>query len=205
MSYVVALTGGIASGKSTVAKLFGEQNIDVIDADIIAREVVEPGMPALNAIKQHFGPDILLSDGSLNRKKLRTIIFSNPDEKHWLNQLLHPLIQQRTRQLIANSRSLWCLWVIPLLVENQLQDQANRILVVDIEPQEQRKRVCQRDNVNAQQAEAIIQSQATRAQRLAIADDIIDNSLPKDRLIEQIQKLTMTYNQLAQQFKGLEK
>ncbi len=199
MSYVVALTGGIASGKSTVAELFAQQGIEVIDADIIARQVVEIGSPALTAIEQHFGRDILLPEGQLNRPRLRDIIFSHPNEKTWLNNLLHPLIQQRTEQLIANSQSLWCLWVVPLLLENNLQHRANRVVVVDSEPQQQLARVLARDNVSQQQATAILEAQASRPQRLAIADDIIDNTVDdRSALIKRVEELTLRYNYLAQ-------
>ncbi|MBT0720111.1 dephospho-CoA kinase [Rosenbergiella collisarenosi] len=202
MTYIVALTGGIASGKSTVADLFAAKNIAIIDADVIAREVVEPGQPALVAMKERFGQTILLADGTLDRKQLRSIIFSEAQHKTWLNASLHPLIQQKTQLQIAQCSAEWCLWVVPLLVENQLQHLAQRVVVVDSDEARQIERVCKRDNVSHQEALAIIRAQATREQRLAIADDIIDNNLSKSALDEKVSQLILAYNQLAADYKG---
>ena len=202
MTYIVALTGGIASGKSTVADLFAAKNIAIIDADIIAREVVEPGQPALVAMEERFGQKILLADGTLDRKQLRSIIFSEAQHKTWLNALLHPLIQQKTQLQIAQCSAEWCLWVVPLLVENQLQHLAQRVVVVDSDEARQIERVCKRDNVSHQEALAIIRAQATREQRLAIADDVIDNNLSKSALDEKVSQLILAYNQLAADYKG---
>lgn len=202
MTYIVALTGGIASGKSTVADLFAAKNIAIIDADVIAREVVEPGQPALVAMKERFGQKILLADGTLDRKQLRSIIFSEAQHKTWLNALLHPLIQQKTQLQIAQCSVEWCLWVVPLLVENQLQHLAQRVVVVDSDEARQIERVCKRDNMSHQEALAIIRAQATREQRLAIADDIIDNNLSKSALDEKVSQLILAYNQLAADYKG---
>lgn len=120
MRYIVALTGGIGSGKSTVANAFADLGINVIDADIIARQVVEPGAPALHAIADHFGANMIAADGTLQRRALRERIFANPEEKNWLNALLHPLIQQETQHQIQQATSPYVLWVVPLLVENSL-------------------------------------------------------------------------------------
>ena len=128
MAYLVALTGGIGSGKSTVANAFARFGVAIVDADIIARQVVEPGTPALDAIAAHFGNEMLLADGSLNRAALRQRIFSDPDEKRWLNQLLHPQIQRETQRQLANAQSCYVLWVVPLLVENGLQDRAEKAI-----------------------------------------------------------------------------
>ncbi|MCL9668339.1 dephospho-CoA kinase [Rosenbergiella epipactidis] len=202
MTYIVALTGGIASGKSTVAELFAASHVEIIDADLIAREVVEPGQPALATMADYFGQHILMDNGQLDRKKLREIIFSTPEHKQWLNNLLHPLIQQRTQQKIAQCAGQWCLWVVPLLVENQLQHLAQRVIVVDIDEEKQIKRVCERDSIPRSQALAIIHAQATRQQRLAIANDVIDNNLSKSALAEKVSQLILTYNQLASEYKG---
>ena len=143
MRYTVALTGGIGSGKSTVANAFADLGINVIDADIIARQVVEPGRPALRAIAEHFGADMIAADGTLQRRALRERIFANPEEKNWLNALLHPLIQQETQHQIQQATSPYVLWVVPLLVENSLYKKANRVLVVDVSPETQLKRTMQ--------------------------------------------------------------
>ncbi|CAI2401420.1 dephospho-CoA kinase [Serratia plymuthica] len=176
MAYIVALTGGIGSGKSTVAEAFARHGVEIVDADVIARQVVEPGTPALAAIAERFGNEMLLADGTLNRTALRQRIFSTPDEKRWLNQLLHPLIHQETQRQLAQVASPYALWVVPLLVENNLQARADRVLVVDVDSETQLARTITRDGINRQQAQNIVSAQATREQRLAAADDIIDNS-----------------------------
>ena len=142
MRYIVALTGGIGSGKSTVANAFADLGINVIDADIIARQVVEPGAPALHAIADHFGANMIAADGTLQRRALRERIFANPEEKNWLNALLHPLIQQETQHQIQQATSPYVLWVVPLLVENSLYKKANRVLVVDVSPGNARSSPC---------------------------------------------------------------
>ncbi|NIG87420.1 dephospho-CoA kinase [Serratia symbiotica] len=176
MAYIVALTGGIGSGKSTVANAFARHSVAVVDADVIARQVVEPGTPALAKIAERFGNEILLASGALNRAVLRQRIFSQPDDKIWLNQLLHPLIRQETQRQLAQATSPYALWVVPLLVENGLQDRADRVLVIDVNTETQRARTFARDGISRQQVQDILSAQATREQRLAIADDIIDNS-----------------------------
>lgn len=176
MAYIVALTGGIGSGKSTVADAFARHGVEIVDADVIARQVVEPGAPALDAIVERFGNEMLLADGTLNRSALRQRIFSNPDEKRWLNQLLHPLIHQETQRQLAQVASPYALWVVPLLVENNLQARADRVLVVDVDSETQLARTVARDGIDRQQAQNIMSAQATREQRLAVADDTIDNS-----------------------------
>lgn len=197
MAYIVALTGGIGSGKSTVANAFASFGVTIVDADVIARQVVEPGTPALAAIAAHFGNEILQPDGSLNRSTLRQRIFSNPDEKHWLNQLLHPLIHHETQQQLAKAPSPYALWVVPLLVENGLQDKADRVLVVDVDGETQLARTLARDGISRQQALNILSAQATREQRLAIADDVIDNSGPAQEIEPHAAALHRRYLELA--------
>lgn len=197
MAYIVALTGGIGSGKSTVAEGFAQQGITIIDADIIARQVVEPGTAALSAIAKRFGPEILNADGTLNRSALRTKIFSSEREKEWLNQLLHPLIHTETRRQLLAAPGPYVMWVIPLLIENSLQSQAQRVLVVDVTPEIQLQRTLARDDVSLEQAEKILSAQASREQRLAYADDIIDNSLSQSELAPQIAMLHQRYLELA--------
>lgn len=194
MALIIGLTGGIASGKTTIANLFHEHfNIDIIDADVVARQVVEKGTPGLNAIAGHFGPDILTAEGTLNRGKLREQIFSHEEEKQWLNQLLHPLIRQQMQEEINRVSSPYALLVIPLLIENNLQSMANRILVIDVDEETQIDRTMQRDKVSVQQAKAILASQATRSERLAHADDVIKNDAQNEKLLPQITLLHQKY------------
>ncbi|MCR6739824.1 dephospho-CoA kinase [Aeromonas dhakensis] len=173
--YVVAITGGIGSGKTTVANQFAELGIEVVDADIIAREVVEPGTPALAAIATHFGADVIAPDGRLDRRQLRERVFTDPQAKGWLNALLHPLIRSEMQRQCAAARSPYCLLVVPLLVENRLTALANRVLVIDVDEATQIERTCRRDGVSREQAEAILAAQASRTERLAAADDVLDN------------------------------
>ena len=190
MTFVVGLTGGIASGKTTVANLFHDQfNIDIIDADVVAREVVEKGSAGLASIAHHFGQDILEQNGQLNRAKLRERIFSHPDEKKWLDSLMHPLIRDKMQQDLSKVTTPYALLVVPLLIENQLQFMADRILVVDVSLDTQIKRTMKRDNVPKVQVESILSTQASREQRIEFADDIILNDDDNHKLLPQITKL----------------
>ncbi|PFG55359.1 dephospho-CoA kinase [Vibrio sp. ES.051] len=194
MALVIGLTGGIASGKTTVANLFKQQfKIDIVDADIVAREVVEPGTPGLNAIIEHFGHDIIREDQSLDRTKLREKIFSNPNEKAWLNALLHPIIREKMIEDLQQVTSDYALLVVPLLVENRLDNLCDRVLVVDVEPSTQISRTIKRDNVSEDQVRAILASQASQEQRLAIADDVVKNNPNDPDLLLQITNLHEKY------------
>ncbi|HHP0490051.1 TPA: dephospho-CoA kinase [Vibrio harveyi] len=194
MAFVIGLTGGIASGKTTVANLFKQQfKIDIVDADIVAREVVEPGTPGLNAIIEHFGTDIVRADQTLDRAKLREKIFSNPEEKAWVNGLLHPMIREKMIEDLEQVTSDYALLVVPLLVENKLDSLCDRVLVVDVEPQTQISRTVKRDNVSEEQAKAILASQASREQRLALADDVVKNNPDDPDLLLQITDLHEKY------------
>ncbi|ANR78696.1 dephospho-CoA kinase [Kosakonia sacchari] len=205
MGYTVALTGGIGSGKSTVANAFAALGVNVIDADIIARQVVEPGSEALRAIVGHFGAEMLHKDGSLNRRLLREHIFASPADKTWLNGLLHPLIQQLTQRQIAQATSPYVLWVVPLLVENQLYDKADRVLVIDVPVETQISRTMQRDGVSREHAEKILEAQASREARLAIADDVIDNNGAPDAIASDVARLHAAYLHYASQAVSQEK
>ncbi|EKJ9784841.1 dephospho-CoA kinase [Klebsiella aerogenes] len=205
MGYTVALTGGIGSGKSTVADEFAHLGVTVIDADIIARQVVEPGTPALLAIAERFGPQMINDDGSLNRRRLRERIFAHSEDKAWLNALLHPLIQQETRRQIQASTSPYLLWVVPLLVENRLTDKADRVLVVDVPKETQIERTIRRDGVSREHAEHILAAQATREQRLAAADDVIENMGSADAVASHVARLHDKYLMLASQAASQEK
>ncbi|WP_318423279.1 dephospho-CoA kinase [Photobacterium leiognathi] len=199
MSLVIGLTGGIGSGKTTVANLFADTyGIDIIDADIVAREVVEPNTFGLNAIIEKCGKEILLEDGTLNRSKLRDAIFSQPELKTWLNNLLHPLIREKMQQDINQSQSPYCLLVVPLMVENNLQTMTHRLLVVDVDEQVQIQRTQQRDNVSIEQIKNILASQASREQRLDAADDVITNNGDNKALVSQVEQLHLQYLKMSQ-------
>lgn len=198
--YVVAITGGIGSGKTTVANQFAALGIEVVDADLIAREVVAPGTPALAAITSHFGPEILTEQGLLDRRVLRERIFSDPAAKSWLNALLHPIIRSEMLRQCAAVSSPYCLLVVPLLVENRLTELADRVLVIDVDEATQIERTCRRDGVNREQAQAILASQASRSERLAMADDVLDNqSGTTETIRERILALHETYLAFASQ------
>ena len=195
--FVVGLTGGIGSGKSTVAEMFVDFKVNLVDADIASRAVVAPGSRALAQISEHFGPEILLSDGSLDRGALRRVIFHDEREKHWLEALLHPLIREWLTQQISNSRSAYCLLVSPLLLETGQAELVDRILVVDVSVDTQVARTLVRDGGEERTTRAIIAAQMDRSQRLEHADDIINNELPVQSLKRQIEALHQQYLAMA--------
>ena len=193
MTMVIGLTGGIGSGKTTVANVFAEYGIDLIDADIIARDVVAIGSVGLARITEKFGNRILLNDGNLDRSQLRTAIFSDPQLKNWLNQLLHPLIREKMLADIDRATSPYCLLIVPLMIENNLQTLTDRLLVVDVDQQTQIMRTQQRDNVSLEQINNILAAQASRQQRLDAADDIICNNGDNQALLTQVAQLHLHY------------
>lgn len=172
---IVGLTGGIGSGKSAAADLFAAKGVELVDTDVLAREVVEPGTPALAAIAERFGDDILGAGGALDRAKLRAIVFAQPAEKQWLEALLHPLINDLLRSRLASFQGAYCLLVSPLLLETAQAALVDRILVIDLDRQEQLQRTLRRDGSTQATVEAILDSQVSREERLARADDIISN------------------------------
>ncbi|MES9868359.1 MAG: dephospho-CoA kinase [Sedimenticola sp.] len=174
--FTVGLTGGIGSGKSVVARRFADLGVPVIDADLVAREVVEPGQPALAEITARFGSQLLDDEGKLRRKALREIVFNDNKAREDLEAILHPRIRQRMQQKLESLSAPYTILAIPLLVETAQQDRVDRVLVVDCAVDEQIRRVSQRDGITSEQARAILDTQATREQRLGVADDIIDNS-----------------------------
>ncbi|WP_417663767.1 dephospho-CoA kinase [Pseudidiomarina donghaiensis] len=195
--FVVGVTGGIGSGKTTVTDLFYQQGIDVVDADVIARGIMNPGSTALEAVKQRFGEQALNPDGSLHRAWLRERIFAHPEDKTWLNNLTHPLVREQLLQQLAQAQSPYVILSAPLLIENRLTQLCDRVLVVDVSEATQIKRTAARDNTNAEQVQAIIAAQASREQRLAAADNVIDNNGAVEELPKQVEKLHELYLRLA--------
>ena len=193
MPYVVALSGGVASGKSTIANLFAQLGVPIIDADIIARQVVEVGTEALAQIVKHFSTEILLPNGELDRSQLREIIFNNDHERLWLNNLLHPIIHQITQKQIAKQTAPYVIWVVPLLIENNLHQLADRVLMVDVPETLQMERLIYRDKISESLAKRMIRTQVPLAERLSYADDIIVNNGNLASLSEQVNKLHQQY------------
>ncbi|MFV1873658.1 MAG: dephospho-CoA kinase [Oleiphilus sp.] len=194
---IVGLSGGIGSGKTAASDTFAELGVNIIDADIVAREVVEPGSKALKSIAKHFGNDILLNDGSLNRANLRQRIFSSPEEKSWLENLLHPIIRQEIKHQLSQSNSAYTILVSPLLFETDQQELVDRTLLIDVPEELQITRASQRDNNSAEQIQKIIDSQLPRNVKLKKADDVICNDKAIEYLKSEIEKIHSYYLELA--------
>jgi dephospho-CoA kinase len=190
---IIGLTGGIGSGKSEVSRRFETLGVTVVDADLVAREVVEPGSSALNAIAEHFGSHILIADKSLNRGKLRGLIFDNKVEKVWLENLLHPMIRAEIISQLQSSPSPYTILSSPLLLETNQDELVDRVLVVDASEELQLARASKRDLSNPDDIKKIIATQMTRAERRAKADDILENHGDLINLNAQIEKLHNFY------------
>ena len=190
--FVVGLTGGIGSGKSAATAYFEKLGIDIVDADEVARDVVAPGSEGLKEIVNRFGNSILLEDGNLNRAALREKVFSDINEKNWLNNLLHPLIRSRMQHLIGESTSPYCILSVPLLVENKLTEMCNYVVVVDCPETMQLERALKRDGSTEETIRNIMASQATRNERIEAADTVLDNSTTLSALSAQIADLHNT-------------
>ena len=190
---IIGLTGGIGSGKSTVTQLFADFSIPIIDADVIAHQITQPNQPALKLIAENISNETINNDGSLNRDKLRALIFSQPHQKQQLENLLHPLVYAEIAAQIAELNTAYCIVSVPLLIETQKTQMVDRVLVIDCSEQQQIQRVMQRSQLTKAQVHAIMATQASRAQRQAVADDIIDNSNSFIHLAEQVKKLHNSY------------
>ncbi|WP_293730421.1 dephospho-CoA kinase [uncultured Actinobacillus sp.] len=203
MSYVVGLTGGIGSGKSTVANLFADLGVPIVDADIVARQVVEKGSPLLTQIAAHFGEQVLTEKGELNRATLRELVFQNEAERSWLNGLLHPAIRTEMIAQLQAQSAPYVLFVVPLLIENNLCELCHRVLVVDVKAETQLIRASRRDNNNIQLIQEIMNAQVSRETRLSYADDVINNDAEQtentEGLRENVLKLHRTYLDLAKE------
>ena len=195
--FVVGLTGGIGSGKTEVSNRFAALGVPIIDTDHLARELVQPGQAALEEIVASFGLDCLDEQGGLRRSYLRERVFTDADGRHRLEAILHPRIRALMKTRIAALSVPYCIAVIPLLIESRMASLVDRILVVDVTEDEQIRRVTSRDGVTAEQATRILAAQASRSQRLAQADDVLDNSSNFDLLTRQIAVLHERYLALA--------
>lgn len=196
-TWVIGLTGGIGSGKTTAAHFFQELNVPIIDADHLAREVTKTNTPAYQQILEHFGAIVLNPDNTLNRKQLREIIFSNLAEKVWLETLLHPLIRNEMRKQIKQVTTPYCICVIPLLAEASGIEFLDRILVIESLREMQIARTQQRDNNTVELVENILQTQASTEHRRRIAHDIIVNDNDLDDLRQKVQLLHEKYLQMS--------
>ncbi|MCH9047510.1 MAG: dephospho-CoA kinase [Proteobacteria bacterium] len=192
----IGLSGGIGSGKSTACEIFSELKVPVIDADVIAVKAVEPGMPALQSIIDEFGVKIITKDGYLNRKELRDRIFKNESDRRKLESILHPVIYKEIARQTKGINSAYCIISIPLLLETGPSDIIDRILVIDIPKELQLSRASARDNASLKNIETIIHSQISRDDRLAAADDIINNEGDIENLRKQIYDLHEFYKSI---------
>lgn len=193
----IGLTGGIGSGKTTVADLFAELNVPVIDADDIAREVVAPGSQALEQIRHAFGEWAIAADGSLDRSAMRELIFADTEQKRKLEAIVHPKVRQTILKRVASLDASYCIICVPLLVESDMVNLVDRVLVVDCPVETQVERVTKRDCLDEKIVRAIIASQVTREQRKALANDLIDNASSDSMLAEQVKKLHNLYLYLS--------
>jgi len=194
----IGLTGGIGSGKTTVAKLFASRGVPVVDTDAIARELVRPGQPALREVVAHFGPDVLNDSGHLDRARLRRRVFANATERKALESILHPRIRATVTARVAALDSPYCIIVVPLLVESGYEEKmVDRVLVVDCPEDQQISRVAARSQLSERQIRDIMEAQATRAERLQHADDVVVNDRDVASLEAEVANLHARYLELA--------
>jgi dephospho-CoA kinase len=193
MTLLIGLTGGIGTGKSTVCKLFAERGVAVIDADAVAKELVALDQPALQAIVQEFGKGIIDAKGRLRRDRLRSIVFSDPEQRKRLEKLLHPLILEEMLSRANRAGGPYCILCIPLLVETDQSSAVDRVLVVDAPEALQIQRVMERDHLTIDEIKAIMHAQASREDRLEAADDVIMNASDMTKLAEQVNALHQKY------------
>ncbi|EDY85670.1 dephospho-CoA kinase [gamma proteobacterium HTCC5015] len=198
--YVIGITGGIGSGKTTVANLFDELGIPVIDADIASRKIVEPGQPTLSRIVAKFGEQVLDADGHLDRAALRDIVFSAPEKRLELEAITHPAIRQHMMEELKQCESEYALMVIPLLIDTGHWEMIDRVLVVDVDEHSQLERVMQRDSLSEEQVRNIFDAQISREERLAAADDIIQNNHGLDHLRKEVAHLHGLYSVYAAEY-----
>jgi len=191
--FTVVMTGGIASGKTSASDLFTSYGVPILDTDLAARAVVEPGQPALNEIKMTFGNDVITASGELDRAALREIIFEQPEKRLELEAILHPKIRAHINEQKNQLDAAYCIIVVPLYLESGRGYEADRILVIDVPTDLQRERLAKRDNTSPEQIEQILKSQATREERLSAADDVIDNTASPESLAARVAELHQQY------------
>jgi len=196
-AWILGLTGGIGSGKTSAARCFAQLGIDCVDADLAARQVVEPETETLAVIVQRFGGDILQVDGTLNRAALRRLIFSEPAHKKWLENLLHPLIRQQLQEDLAKATSSYAILVSPLLIETRQHLMCSRVLVIDVPKSLQIERSMQRDGNTREQIEAILKAQLNREEHLSHADDVLTNDKDFAWLQSEVKRLHAFYLNLV--------
>ncbi|HET7133537.1 MAG TPA: dephospho-CoA kinase [Gammaproteobacteria bacterium] len=196
-AFSVGLTGGVASGKSLVAREFVRLGAELVDTDELAREVVAPGEPGLDAVRAEFGPEVLAADGQLDRRALRKLVFDDADKRRRLEALLHPLIRARTLARLEAASGPYVIVAVPLLVETDFGALVDRVLVVDAPEEAQLERLMRRDGLPRAEAAAMIASQAKRAARLAAAHDVIDNGGDERATRAQVERLHRLYLDLA--------
>ncbi|MDY7561898.1 dephospho-CoA kinase [Pseudomonas sp. 10B1] len=191
--WILGLTGGIGSGKSAAAQCFTDLGVHLVDADHAARWVVEPGRPALAQIVEHFGAGVLQPDGQLDRSALRGLVFQNPEQRRWLEALLHPLIGQEIMSDLARAESPYAILVSPLLVESGQYKLTQRVLVIDAPEDLQIQRTMLRDSTSEEQVKAILNAQANRELRLSHADDVLVNDRDPAWLKSEVERLHHFY------------
>ena len=196
---VVAITGGMGSGKSRASKMFQELGVPCIDTDEIARQLTQPNGAAYEAICQHFGPIILPGGLLIDRDQLRKIIFTQPKERKWLEQLLHPMITEQAKQHVEELDTHYCMVEVPLLAEKGKKEWMDRTLVIDSASKLRVERIQKRSNLSADEIRNIFATQATRNERLSIADDIIENNGPKEELQEKVENMHHYYLHISKQ------
>ncbi len=199
---VVGLTGGIGSGKSTVAGMFAERGVPVIDTDVIAREVVAPGTPGLQQVVEAFGEAILDGQGRLDRARLRAQVFQDEAARRRLEAILHPLIEASVRERLARLDAPYAIVVIPLLAETGGYPFIEHVLVVDASRETQIRRTMARDGIDREAVERILAAQAERERRLALADDVLDGELPLPELRKRVHLLDQRYREMARELEG---
>tara|TARA_B100000508_G_scaffold63444_1_gene49753 strand:- start:850 stop:1443 length:594 start_codon:yes stop_codon:yes gene_type:complete len=195
---IIGLTGGIGSGKSVASDKFKSLGITIVDADVASRTVVEPGKPALKEIEDHFGSGIITAEGKLDRNNLREIIATDPEERKWLESVLHPKIGEQITKEISESTSVYTLFVAPLLLETNSQEMCSRVVVVDVPKDVQIRRTAKRDKVSPNQVEQMVAAQMEREKRLEKADDVLLNSGTIEDLEKQVEELHKKYIQMVE-------